>query len=178
MRYRALLLLASLVACGPDPQPTSCHAGLPDFSVLITAPEGPLPADTVVKLYYGARPPDDPEVLVVAEPATPQALFCYVSDRNGVYDEKNSALGQQTTSTFNVGGAGGESGAGGAGGESNGGGGSIEGLVCKLYTDGSARLEVKTTMYDLAELELSLKSGVCIVSSSITLEATDAGMEH
>lgn len=175
MGYRALALLALVAACGPDSPPSQCHGGDPDFSVLITAPEGPLPPDTIVKLYYGARSAEDPEVLVLAEPATPQALFCYVSDRTGTYDKKAPALGQQTTSSFSVGGAGGESGAGGA---SNGGTGAIEALVCKLYTDGSARLEVNTTMYDPAQLELSLKSGVCTVSSSITLEATDAGMAH
>jgi len=174
MGYRVFALLALVAACGPDSPPPKCHGGEPDFSVLITAPEGqPLPPDTVVKLYYGARSPDDPEVLVVAEPTTPQALFCTVSDRNGVYDTNQPALGQKTASALNLGGAGGESGAGGA---ANGGGAPIEGLVCNLYTDGSARLEVKTAMYDLADLELSLKSGVCTVSSSITLEATDAGM--
>jgi len=174
MGYRALVLLALVTSCGPDSPPLECH-GAPDFSVLITAPEGPLPADTVVKLYYGQRSADDPEVLVVAEPATPQALFCHVSDRTGAYDTSEPALGQKGTSAFNLGGAGGESG---VGGESNGGSSAIDGLLCDLYTDGSARLEVKTALYDLAELGLSLKKGVCTVTDSITLEATDAGMEH
>ena len=51
-------LLALVTSCGPDPEPADCHGG-PDFSVLIRAPDGPLPPETVVKLYYGGRAPDD-----------------------------------------------------------------------------------------------------------------------
>jgi len=170
MRHSWLALLALVASCGPDPEPSECHGG-PDFSVLITAPNGPLPAETVVKLYYGGRPPEDPEVLTVAEPQTPKALFCYVSDKNGVYDAKGPALGSKSTAAgHSTGGAGGEAGAGGVA------EGTIPALVCNLYTDGSARLEVVTASYDLARLELALKKGVCTVQSSITLESTDASM--
>jgi len=172
MRYPWLALLALVASCGPDAEPPECHGG-PDFSVLITAPSGPLPPETVVKLYYGGRAPEDPEVLTVADPQTPQALFCYVSDKNGVYDSTGPALGSKTSAAAqSTGGAGGETGAGGAGPED----GTIPALVCNLYTDGPARLEVVTASYDLARLELALKKGVCIVQGSIVLESTDASM--
>jgi hypothetical protein len=179
MRYRSLApLLAFVASCGPDPEPIECHGG-PDFSVLITAPDGPLPPETVVKLYYGGRAPADPEILTVAAPATPQALFCYVSDKNvsatnGVYESTGPALGSKATpATYSNGGAGGETGAGGAGGADDG---TLEALVCNLYTDGSARLEVVTASYELTSLDLALKKGVCTVSGSLVLEIGDAGM--
>lgn len=174
MRYPWLALLALVASCGPDPEPPKCHGGAEDFSVLIQAPSGPLPPDTVVKLYYGGRAPEDPEVLTVADPQTPQALFCYVSDKNGVYDANGPALGSKSSAPAqSSGGVGGDAGAGGAGGID---GGSIPALVCNLYTDGSARLEVVTASYDLARLELALEKDVCTVKSSITLESTDASM--
>ena len=170
MRHPWLVLLALVASCGPDPEPPACHGG-PDFSVLITAPNGPLPLETVVKLYYGGRAPEDPEVLTIADPKTPQALFCYVSDKHGAYDAKGPALGSKSSATAqSTGGAGGEAGAGGVN------DGTIPALVCNLYTDGSARLEVVTAYYDIARLELALKKGVCTVESSITLESTDASM--
>jgi len=174
MRYRSLApLLALAASCGPDAEPKECHGG-PDFSVLITAPDGPLPPETVVKLYYGGRAPDDPEILTLAAPSTPQALFCYVSDKNGVYDAKGPALGAKSmAAAHSLGGAGGETSAGGAGGADDG---TLEALVCNLYTDGSARLEVVTASYALASLDLALKKGVCTVSGSIVLETGDAGM--
>jgi hypothetical protein len=174
MRYLRLAPLLALVAsCGPDPEPADCHGG-PDFSVLIMAPDGPLPPETVVKLYYGGRAPDDPEILTIAAPSTPKALFCYSSDENGVYDATGPALGSKASAMGqSSGGAGGEMGAGGAGGPDEG---ALEALVCNLYTDGSARLEVVTASYELASLDLALKKSVCVVQGSIVLEAGDAGM--
>ena len=174
MRSSALLFAALLGSCGPDSPPLPCNGGVPEFSVLIKAPEGPLPNDIVVKLYYGGRAPDDPEVLTVAEPMTPQALFCYPADKNGVYDASGPALGSKSATHAQSGGAG-DGGAGGAGGQ-GGGEGALEALGCDLYTDGSARLEVVTMLYGMQKLELALEKGVCTVQSSMVLEPMDAGM--
>jgi hypothetical protein len=173
MRFCALLLTLLVSSCGPDSPPLPCNGG-PEFSVLIKAPDGPLPSDTVVKLYYGGRAPDDPEVLTVAEPLTPQALFCYPSDKNGVYDASGPALGSKAATTHTQSGAAG-SGAGGEGGQGAGEG-AIEALACDLYTDGSARLEVVTALYGTQKLELALEKGVCTVKSKLVLEPMDAGM--
>lgn len=174
MRYPALLLAALIASCGPDSPPLQCNGG-PEFSVLIKAPDGPLPSDTVVKLYYGGRAQDDPEVLTVADPMTPQALFCYPADKNGVYDAHGPALGSKATGIHSQVGSAGSGGAGGEGGQGNGEG-AIEALACDLYTDGSARLEVVTALYGTQKLELALEKGVCTVTSTMVLEPMDAGM--
>ncbi len=177
MRRRSLALLALLAltgvalapACGPDPEPLECN-GAPDFEVLVSAADedAPLPADTVLRLYYGGRAPDDPEVLTLSDPQTPQALFCYVSTRDRAYDPTSPALGSSASTTGSAG-AGGEGGGGGAAGP-------IEALFCRLWTDGGARLEVTTQLYGTSSLELALNKGVCTVQSELLLEPMDAGM--
>lgn len=174
MRSCALLFAALVYSCGPDSPPLPCNGG-PEFSVLIKAPDGPLPSDTVVKLYYGGRAPDDPEVLTVADPMTPQALFCYPADKNGAYDASGPALGSKASAMHTPSGGAGNGGAGGEGGQ-GGGDGTLVALACDLYTDGSARLEVVTTLYGTQKLELALEKGVCTVKSSLLLEPMDAGM--
>ena len=176
MRYAALLLPALVFSCGPDSPPVPCNGGVPEFSVVITAPEGHLPSDIVVKLYYGGRAPDDPEVLTVAEPMTPQALFCYPADKNGVYDASGPAIGAKPTAAHTQSGSAGNGGAGGEGGQA-GGDGTLEALGCDLYTDGSARLEVVTMLYGTQKVELALEKGACTVKSTMVLEPMDAGME-
>jgi hypothetical protein len=169
MRLRALLIVAFIGSCGPDAQPLECN-GAPDFEVLITASAGPLPSDTVLKLYYGGRPPTDPEVLTLADPQTTKALFCQVTDKNGHYDATKPALGAgATVPNF---GAGGE---GGAGGQSDGDV-VVQALACGLWTDGSANLEVLTLQYGTSSLGLSSKQGQCTVHSELVLEAMDGGV--
>jgi hypothetical protein len=167
MRWQVLALAALVFSCGPDPEPHDC-GGKPDFSVLVSAYSGPVPADTIIRLYYGGRPPDKPEELKLAEPTTPQALFCYPAARDGTYDDHGPAIGTQAQHGATAG----ASGAGGEGGAPNG---VLEALVCNLYTDGSARLEVETLLYGKTELELKLKKDVCTVSTSLLLEPMDAG---
>jgi len=169
MRWQALALLGFVFSCGPDPAPHDC-GGRPDFSVTISAYSGPIPADTIVRLYYGGRPPEMPEELELANPKTPQALFCYPADRNGVYDAKSPAIGTQARSVASAG-AGGE----GTGGDTSTASGGLEALVCNLYTDGSARLEAESQLYGKNELELQLKKDVCTVSKTLVLEPMDAG---
>jgi hypothetical protein len=166
MRWQLLLLVGLVFSCGPDPQPHDC-GGKPDFSVVISAYSGPVPPDAIIRLYYGGRPPDQPEVLTLASPLTPQALFCYPGDRSGNYDPQSPPIGAQSQGL-----AAGGSGAGGEGGAPSG---ELEALVCNLYTDGSARLEVETQLYGTSELELKLKKDVCTVTTTLILEPTDAG---
>jgi len=176
MRWQPLALVGLVFSCGPDPEPHDC-GGRPDFSVTISAYTGPIPPDTILRLYYGGRPPEMPEVLELADPKTPQALFCYPADKNGVYDAAGPPIGTQAHSrAAAAAGAGGE-GAAGEGAAGHGGAPSdeLQALVCNLYTDGSARLEVESQMYGVNELELQLKKDVCTVSKTLLLEPMDAG---
>jgi hypothetical protein len=165
MRFLPLVFGALLASCGPDGPPQDCHGG-PDFEVTISAEYGPLPADTVLRLHYGGRAFDDPEELVVAAPSTPRALFCYVSDKNGVHSPADEPLG--------VAEAGGAAGAGGAASEP---GKPIEALFCRLWTDGSADLDVVTQMYGTTSVKLQTKKRVCTVEKSVELTLDDAGVK-
>jgi hypothetical protein len=172
MRLRSLLWVALLMACGPDKGgPHDCSVGPnfevgPDFEVLVMAEYGPLPFDTVLRLHYGGRPFDDPEVLELADPGTPRALFCYVSDRNGVYPPDAPPLGGPTN---------GQAGAGGEGGASYQPGEPVDALLCRLWTAGSANLDVVTEMYGTVSLELETKKDVCVVKTTLELTLDDGG---
>jgi hypothetical protein len=166
MRIQVLFVASVLLGCGPDPKPHQC-GGVADFSVTISAKTGPLPSDTVIKLYYGGRSPANPEVLMLSEPQTPQALFCYPVDSSGDYDNAGPAIGVKNTSSFaEVAGAGGEGGAPGS---------EYEAVGCDLYTDGSARLEVVTQMYGTNSLELTPNKEHCTVATELVLEPMDGG---
>jgi len=168
MRVQGLLLASLLLGCGPDPQQPQQCGGVPDFSVTISAKDGPLPTDTVIKLYYGGRSPNNPEVLTLADPLTPQALFCYPLDSSGKYNHDEPAIGAKKTSSLaEVAGEGGEGGAGSS---------EYTGVGCDLYTDGSARLEVVTLMYGTNLLELTPNKEHCTVPAELVLEMMDGGM--
>jgi hypothetical protein len=174
MRLRWFLLSSALFACGPDAEPQDCvGAAMPDFDVLITAEYGPLPPDTVLRLHYGGRDADDPEELDLADPKTPEALFCYVSDRMGQYPKGEPALGSGPPPA--VGGAAGDSGAGGepAAGEPPE---TIEALYCRIWTDGSAELDVITQTYGKVSVELETKRSGCTVEKVIPLMPVDGGV--
>lgn len=173
MRLRFLLFASVLFACGPDAEPQNCSGtAQPDFDVLITTPYGPLPPDTVLRLHYGGRAADDPEELDLANPKTPEALFCYVADRTGRYPKGEAPLG---SSAPGVDGAAGAAGAGGAGGAS-GAGGAIEALYCRLWTDGSADLDVITETYGKVSVELETQRSGCTVEKTVELMPADGGM--
>ena len=167
MRFRSLAVLAFAlaVACGPGAEPLECHGG-PDFEVLISAPDIPVPSDTIIRLHYGGRAFDDPEELRLEAPGTPQALFCYPAARDGTYDHNAEALGSDRAS--------GSAGASGAGGESSVGG-PLEALLCRLWTDGSADLEVVTQVYGTISVKLQTKKRVCTVASVVELAPPDGG---
>jgi hypothetical protein len=157
MRLRWLALFAVVAACGPDPEPRPCTGA--DFEVLISVPYMPLPSDIVIRLHYGSRAFDDPEELVVADPQPPQALFCYRADRNGVKLDLTPL---------------GNDGAGGAGGASASDA-PFEALLCELWTDGSADLDVVTQGYGITSVKLQSKKRVCSIKSVLELSLADAG---
>jgi len=174
MRLRWLLLASALGACGPDADQQSCDgAALPDFDVLITAEYGPLPPDTVLRLHYGGRAADDPEELDLAHPKTPEALFCYVSDRMGHYSKDEPALGSSAAAAN---GAAGDAGAGGESATAGAHAGAIEALYCRLWTDGSADLDVVTETYGKISVELETKRSQCTVEKVVELMPPDGGM--
>lgn len=174
MRLRWLLCSSVLFACGPDAQPQNCvGTAQPDFDVLITAEYGPLPPDTVLRLHYGGRAADDPEELDLANPKTPEALFCYVSDRMGVYAHDAPALGSSAPANS---GAGGESGAGGAPATTPTQPAAIDALYCRLWTDGSADLDVITQTYGKVSVELETQRSQCTVEKVVELMPADGGM--
>jgi hypothetical protein len=163
MRFGWVLLPLLVLgpSCGPDAAPIVCKGA--DFEVLITAETMPLPSDTVIRLHYGGRAFDDPEELVLAEPGTPQALFCYRATRYGVVEPGAPAFGSTVT--------GGSAGAGGA----DDGEAPLEAVLCQLWTDGSADLDVVTQAYGKVSVKLESRKRVCTVKSVLELRPADAG---
>lgn len=157
LAWLALSLVTIAGACGPDPEPQPCTGA--DFEVLISVPYVPLPGDTVVRLHYGSRAFSDPEELVLSDPKPPQALFCYRADREGrKLDE--TAFGND-----------GAGGAGGVGALDD----SLDALLCELWTDGSADLDVVTQAYGMTSVKLQSKKRVCTIKSVLELSPADAG---
>jgi len=65
----------------------------------------------------------------------------------------------------------GAGGAGGAGADA----GPYEALLCKLWTDGSADLDVETQMYGTVSVKLQSKKRVCTIKSVLELSTKDGG---
>jgi hypothetical protein len=121
------LAAASFVACGPDRRPEEPCYG-PSFNLLLTAEDGPLPADTRIKVRYGGDP--EGELYELGKPRPPQAVSCH---------EDTNAGGAPSTTGNAVAGEGGTS--------------SNEDLDvwklrCGLYTQGAARLDATATGYE------------------------------
>lgn len=161
---RALFLALLFSSCKDDPtQPAICSG--PDFDVLITTGEGPLPADTVVSVEYGGGDPeqysypDDPA-------AMHRALFCAPSDREG--NPLPAVDGQGGRGAAELG-----DGLGGAGGE--GPSGEIEAWRCTLWTYGPATVSVESEMYPSVEKPLTAKKGQCTVKAEIVIGPVDGG---
>lgn len=160
-----LTAVAVAVACGPDKKPDSSCPASPDFVVLISADDGPLPSDTVVRLYYGGGAQDHPEEFVLADPGVPKVLFCSAADREG--NKVDAGLPPP-------GGSAGEGGAGGAQGDR---GPTVDALLCEAWSYGPAELEVETAAYPMQDrLSLNKQNGVCTVQSEFVLERPDAGV--
>jgi len=157
---RATLLALLLVSCKDDPpHPADCPSG-PDFEVLITALDAPLPADIRISIEYAGGLN---EVYSIPDHGKHHALFCSPSDREG---NPLPAGGQGGQGSLGAG----ESGRGGASADSG-----LEGLACELWTDGPATLTVETSMYPKATEPLAAKEGKCVVAAQIVLALPDGG---
>jgi hypothetical protein len=157
---RATLLALLLVSCKDDPpHPADCPSG-PDFEVLITALDAPLPADIRVSIEYAGGLD---EYYSIPDHGKHHALFCAPSDRQGDSIPAGGHGGQGSLDA-------GESGRGGASAGSG-----LEGLACELWTDGPAMLTVETSMYPSKTQNLEAKDGKCTVATEIVLAPPDAG---
>ncbi len=167
MRTRLLVLVgvAALLqlpaACGSDPRPTEpCTSGAPDFEVLVSAAEGPLPADLVLLVQYGGGE----ETFELAHPGTPEVMFCHAADRDG-----NLVDAGPPDSGPGASGAGGEGGAASVEG--------VEALSCQIWSFGSARMIAETAAYPMqAPLELTSEKGACTLKAPLELVLPDGGI--
>ena len=168
-RWSAFLLalgVAVPVACGPDARPQKPCGTEPDFTVLISAVDGPLPASTKVIVTYGSGR----EEYAANSPSHPEILFCDVTDEDGV------PLDGGTDPSS------GGAGAGGAATEGDGGGpgarrkGAIEGLRCALWTQGPATIEIIAEGYPDRVEDLKREEGSCSLTKELDLAPeADAG---
>jgi len=72
--------LALLTACEPK-EPSACSGDvLPPFTVTVRAADGPLPADTLLTLAYGAG---IEEFALEAPPSDPMVMFCKPKGTHG-----------------------------------------------------------------------------------------------
>lgn len=155
---RAYLLALLLASCKDDPpESTGCPSDRPDFQVLVTALDAPLPADTLISIDYGAG---GREYYSYPDRFEHNALFCTPSDREG--------------NPLPEGGQGGQGpGAIGAGGEGASSG--IEGIFCDLWTDGPATMTVESALYPTETADLHAKKGKCVLATEIVLGPDDGG---
>lgn len=124
----------------------------------ISAEDGSLARDTVVRVYYGGGDPEQPEEFRIDERAPHFVLFCEVTDAAGnVIDQE-------------IPGAGGEGGASPENRES------VAGIRCRMWTDGSAQLEVESSEHPTQRLNLTPKKNECVVTTDFVLKRGDAGM--
>lgn len=124
----------------------------------ISAEDGSLARDTVVRVYYGGGDPEHPEEFRIDEKAPHFVLFCEVTDSAGnVIDAGMSGSG----------------GEGGASTESNE---PVAGIFCRMWTDGSAQLEVESSLHPTQRLNLTPKKNECIVRTDFVVKRGDAGM--
>ncbi len=158
---RALFLALLLSSCKDDPpQPTNCSG--PDFDVVISAVEGPLPLDTNILLEYAGGPDEE---YMLSDSMDHRVLFCVPSDREGnPPDGTGGHAGNGVAGLAGIGGAGGE-----------GPEGDVEAVRCTLWTDGPARLTIETSIYATEIVQLSAKKGKCTVTRDIVLGLADGG---
>jgi len=163
LSFRGLLwlfccALAIPAACGPDPKPPAPCPVQQDFDVVIKAESGDLPADTVVVLISGSGR----EEYRLGETNDLEVLFCEATDGGG-----------GSTDTGGASGSGGFGGASGAGGARAGRG--VPALLCQLWTQGPATLEISAEGYVDHREELELEPGKCKVEAEIELVHGDGG---
>jgi hypothetical protein len=158
MRIRFWCSALMVLACGHDPRPVIPCGPEPDFIVSISAEDGSLSRDTVVRVYYGGGDPEHPEEFRIDEQAPHFVLFCEVTDsaRNAI--------------DAGIPGVGGEAGA------SHENRDPVQGIRCRMWTDGSAQLEVESSFQPTQRLNLTPKKDECTVPTDFLLKRGDAGM--
>ena len=138
--------LALLSACSPsDPDGACPSEPPPPFSITVRAEAGPLPADTVLTVVYGAGV----ESFELARGGPEGVLFC---------DPQPSAHGLN-----GAGGAAGAAGAGGAAADST-----TDVLACDIWIEGSGTILVTGGAYPALTQELKAETNDC---GQVTVEA-------
>ena len=149
---------AGFSGCGPDQKPPPPCDG-PSLILVLTAENGPLPADTRINVRYGGNREGEPYVL--GDTRTPQAVFCKEltappADPNAEGSGSAGAAGASPTTPEGV-----------------------FTLRCRLFTQGPARLDVSAEGYQSIEDEsLSFDDDErCEVEKPVTLKRLlDAGL--
>lgn len=147
-----LLALLGSACSSPSPSGPNCPGPRPAFHVTLTAKNGPLPYDTVVRVAYGggieqydlASPPDQPEV-----------VFCHQVRADG-------GAGQTDAGSADSGDAGRADAASEAGSSDAGmAGGPVTALICDLWTNSAATINVQGSGYPVLEQPLQAESDDC-----------------
>ncbi|MEP7050708.1 MAG: hypothetical protein ABJB12_10160 [Pseudomonadota bacterium] len=147
-----------LLGCGPD-RP-KCMGSNADFVVTLKLSDRALPSDTVVHVLYGGTGTED---YVLAQPTTPEVVFCYPADENGTRIETPADSEVETA---------GAAGAAGASGVEA----PVYQLVCSLWTGGYSKLQVSGTGLDEGtSYDLAPTDNTCVVKRTIVLDSPDGG---
>ncbi len=161
------VLWFSVTACGPDQRPREGCDG-PSFNLVVSAVDGPLPADTRINVRYGSNQEGEPYAL--GQDSRKQAVFCEEDTVQGGGPSELRETGDQ---------AGGAGGAGPAAPHEEGASADVWALRCRLYTQGPARIDITATGYETIEdRALSLDEDErCDVAAPIVLTPTVPEMD-
>jgi hypothetical protein len=148
-------------ACGSShPGDTSCPRPQPAFRVVITAANGPLPADTVLTVKSGSG---IESYALASPPEQPKTVFC--NPFNGDAGDAAADAGSPDASSAAHDGAADP--------------GSIAALLCLLWTNGAADVTIQGSGYPTLTETLDAEQdscGITTVDESLTLgEAPDGG---
>jgi hypothetical protein len=148
-----LVIALSLPGC-PDDEPPPCDGPTMAFKVLLVAAEGPLPEDTVFRVKHGSATGTEDFRLDADFPSS-DVVFCCRATRDGECTEVADVAS-----------------------DGDGGPAPVEGLLCELWTDGAAQVNVSASGYpDLDEMLEARSSEGCLqtVNVTLTLVRRDAG---
>lgn len=150
-----LALFAGSACTNSPPSGPNCPGPRAAFHVTITAKNGPLPPDTVVKVEYGGG---SEEYSLASPPPQPEVVFCDPIDADagtGANDGGSDAAGTTDAGT-----------------------GPVMALSCKLWTNAAATIDVQGSGYPLLEQQLQAQKddcGIKTVEYALVLGETDGG---
>ncbi len=148
--FAALLSACGLLACSSTP-PDDCPKAQPAFHVTLTASDGPLPADTTLRVTYGGQ---SEEYALLSPPAQPAVVYCtpqYADDADAAADADADAGTRDVVA-----------------------------LSCDLWTQAAATIEVQAADYPklTADLEPDTNDcGIKTVDYPLLLDKGDAGTQ-